>query len=320
MAEIVRAGHHLGRRGPVRRGAVARHDAPADDAPDRAAAGDARDHPADGQRDDLDAQDVLAGERDRRRRAALRGAADLLGELQDDPAADRGEHLVPRLHERAVRRPVLPRALLRARRRPASGQRRRCSGCAPGCCRSDSRGEPDERRHRIPPPMVLAEGVHKRFGRNEVLRGIDLEVAAGRGACACSARPARASRRSCAASTTSRRSTRGACRSTASSSATARSATSCTSCASRRSPRKRSEIGMVFQHFNLFGHMTALENVTCAPICVKRERARARAGAGARAARPRRARRQASTPIPPSCPAASSSAWRSPARWRWSRS
>jgi polar amino acid transport system ATP-binding protein len=34
--------------------------------------------------------------------------------------------------------------------------------------------------------------------------------------------------------------------------------------------RKRAEIGMVFQHFNLFPHMTALENVTCAPIYVKR--------------------------------------------------
>jgi polar amino acid transport system ATP-binding protein len=33
--------------------------------------------------------------------------------------------------------------------------------------------------------------------------------------------------------------------------------------------RKRSEIGMVFQHFNLFPHMTALENVTCAPMRVK---------------------------------------------------
>jgi polar amino acid transport system ATP-binding protein len=44
--------------------------------------------------------------------------------------------------------------------------------------------------------------------------------------------------------------------------------------------RKRAEIGMVFQHFNLFGHMTALGNVTCAPILVKgvlREQARARA-------------------------------------------
>jgi polar amino acid transport system ATP-binding protein len=43
---------------------------------------------------------------------------------------------------------------------------------------------------------------------------------------------------------------------------------------------KRAEIGMVFQHFNLFPHMTALENVTCAPIRVKkvaRDSARERA-------------------------------------------
>jgi polar amino acid transport system ATP-binding protein len=33
--------------------------------------------------------------------------------------------------------------------------------------------------------------------------------------------------------------------------------------------RKRAEIGMVFQHFNLFGHMTALENIVEAPIRVK---------------------------------------------------
>jgi polar amino acid transport system ATP-binding protein len=44
--------------------------------------------------------------------------------------------------------------------------------------------------------------------------------------------------------------------------------------------RKRAEIGMVFQHFNLFPHMTALDNVTCAPVRVKklaREGARERA-------------------------------------------
>ena len=34
--------------------------------------------------------------------------------------------------------------------------------------------------------------------------------------------------------------------------------------------RKRSEIGMVFQRFNLFPHMTALENVTEAPVRVKK--------------------------------------------------
>jgi len=44
--------------------------------------------------------------------------------------------------------------------------------------------------------------------------------------------------------------------------------------------RKRSEIGMVFQRFNLFPHMTALENVIEAPIRVKKE---SRAVAAARA-------------------------------------
>jgi polar amino acid transport system ATP-binding protein len=34
---------------------------------------------------------------------------------------------------------------------------------------------------------------------------------------------------------------------------------------------KRAQIGMVFQRFNLFPHMTALENVTLAPVTVKRE-------------------------------------------------
>jgi polar amino acid transport system ATP-binding protein len=35
--------------------------------------------------------------------------------------------------------------------------------------------------------------------------------------------------------------------------------------------RKRAEIGMVFQRFNLFPHMTALENVAEAPLRVKRQ-------------------------------------------------
>jgi polar amino acid transport system ATP-binding protein len=45
----------------------------------------------------------------------------------------------------------------------------------------------------------------------------------------------------------------------------------------REIARKRAEIGMVFQHFNLFPHMTAIENVTLAPIRVGRvSRAEAR--------------------------------------------
>ena len=46
--------------------------------------------------------------------------------------------------------------------------------------------------------------------------------------------------------------------------------------------RKRSEIGMVFQRFNLFPHMTALDNIIEAPIRVKRE---SREAAGERARR-----------------------------------
>lgn len=34
--------------------------------------------------------------------------------------------------------------------------------------------------------------------------------------------------------------------------------------------RKRAQIGMVFQRFNLFSHMTALQNVTLAPMMVKK--------------------------------------------------
>ncbi|MDR2897989.1 MAG: amino acid ABC transporter ATP-binding protein [Spirochaetaceae bacterium] len=35
--------------------------------------------------------------------------------------------------------------------------------------------------------------------------------------------------------------------------------------------RFRSEMGMVFQHFNLFPHMTVLENITLAPVRVKKQ-------------------------------------------------
>jgi polar amino acid transport system ATP-binding protein len=42
--------------------------------------------------------------------------------------------------------------------------------------------------------------------------------------------------------------------------------------------RDRSEIGMVFQRFNLFGHMTALENVIEAPVHVRKIRKREAVG------------------------------------------
>jgi polar amino acid transport system ATP-binding protein len=127
--------------------------------------------------------------------------------------------------------------------------------------------------------MVKAEAVHKRFGRNEVLKGIDLEVAAGEVMCLLGP-------------SGSGKSTFLRCINHLEKINAGRLSVDGELVGYRllgdrlhelreaEVARKRAEIGMVFQHFNLFGHMTALGNVTCAPIRVKgiaRERARARA-------------------------------------------
>jgi polar amino acid transport system ATP-binding protein len=118
-------------------------------------------------------------------------------------------------------------------------------------------------------PMVKAESVHKRYGRLEVLKGVSLEVAPG--AVVCIIGPSG-----------SGKSTFLRCvnhlekidagrlwvdgrlvgyRQAGDKLYELRDSEIC---------RDRAEIGMVFQSFNLFGHMTALENVIEAPIRVKR--------------------------------------------------
>ena len=57
----------------------------------------------------------FSGERDHGHRAPLRGPAHLLGELQDDPAPDRGQLVVPHRNLGAHGWPVLHRAALRPR-------------------------------------------------------------------------------------------------------------------------------------------------------------------------------------------------------------
>jgi polar amino acid transport system ATP-binding protein len=128
-------------------------------------------------------------------------------------------------------------------------------------------------------PMVKAEGVHKRFGRNEVLKGIDLEVAPGEVLCLLGP-------------SGSGKSTFLRCINHLEKINAGRLSVDGELVGYRQAgeklqelreaevARKRAEIGMVFQHFNLFGHMTALENITCAPIRVKgvsREQARTHA-------------------------------------------
>ncbi len=126
--------------------------------------------------------------------------------------------------------------------------------------------------------MVKAEGVHKRFGRNEVLRGIDLTVASGEVLCLLG--PS-GSGKSTFLRCINHLEKINAGRLTVDGELVGYRQVGDKLHELRESEvaRKRAEIGMVFQHFNLFGHMTALENVTCAPLRVKgtaRDEARAR--------------------------------------------
>jgi polar amino acid transport system ATP-binding protein len=117
-------------------------------------------------------------------------------------------------------------------------------------------------------PMVKAEGVHKRFGRLEVLKGISLEVK--RGEVMCLLGPSG-----------SGKSTFLRCINHLEKINSGRLSVDGELVGYRESgaklyelredviARKRAEIGMVFQNFNLFPHMTAAQNVMLAPTRVK---------------------------------------------------
>jgi polar amino acid transport system ATP-binding protein len=128
-------------------------------------------------------------------------------------------------------------------------------------------------------PMVKAEGVHKRFGRLEVLKGISLEVEPGEVVCIIG--PSGSGKSTFLRCINhlekidaGRLSVDGQLvgyRQKGDKLYELRDAEIC---------RERARIGMVFQRFNLFGHMTALENVMEAPIRVRklpRKRAEAEA-------------------------------------------
>ena len=118
-------------------------------------------------------------------------------------------------------------------------------------------------------PMVRIRGLRKRYGAREVLRGIDLDVMPGTVLCIvgpsgsgkstllnCVNHLERidAGRLWVAGELVGYREHRGRL----------------WELPERRVARMRARVGMVFQHFNLFPHMTVLGNVVEAPIRVKR--------------------------------------------------
>ena len=117
-------------------------------------------------------------------------------------------------------------------------------------------------------PVARAVDVHKRFGRLEVLKGVDLEV--GRGEVVCVIGPSG-----------SGKSTFLRCINHLENIDAGRIEVNghligyreengkLVEDTQRNIARQRAEIGIVFQRFNLFPHMTALENIIEAPIRVR---------------------------------------------------
>ena len=118
------------------------------------------------------------------------------------------------------------------------------------------------------PPMLKAEDVHKSFGRLEVLNGISLEVSPGEVMCLLGP-------------SGSGKSTFLRCINHLEKIDAGRLSVDGELVGYRQEGqklyelherdivRKRAEIGMVFQRFNLFPHMSALENIIEAPVLVK---------------------------------------------------
>ena len=211
-------------------------------------------------------EDHLAGRGDRGQRPVHRGADDRRAELHDIPDADRRQHLVPRDDDRAHVHPDARGAPLRARHHTAR-RRAEPSSAHP---RQPAPGPSERRGAMTAAAMVKAENVHKSFGHVKVLKGIDLEVAPKDVFCLLGP-------------SGSGKSTFLRCINHLENIDGGRLYVDGRLVGYRQHGDKlyelrerevaahRRDIGMVFQRFNLFPHMTALENVMEAPVRVKKE-------------------------------------------------
>ena len=114
-------------------------------------------------------------------------------------------------------------------------------------------------------PMVEVRGVHKLFGTHEVLRGVDLTVAAGTVTVVLG--PSGSGKSTLLRSINHlEKVDRGTVRVDGELIGYRQSGSRLHELGERRILRQRAGIGFVFQSFNLFPHLTALENVAEAPI------------------------------------------------------
>jgi polar amino acid transport system ATP-binding protein len=118
-------------------------------------------------------------------------------------------------------------------------------------------------------PYVLAESVLKSFGHDEVLKGVDLEVAEGEVVCIIG--PSGSGKSTFLRCVNHLERINGGRLMVGGEYVGYRQqGNKLHELSPRETARRRAEIGMVFQHFNLFPHMTVLENIVEAPIRVKK--------------------------------------------------
>src|SRR3954454_13164246 len=118
--------------------------------------------------------------------------------------------------------------------------------------------------------MVKAEGVHKRFGSLEVLRGINLEVPPG--GVMCLLGPSGSGKSTFLRCINHLENIdRGRVSVDGELVGDRQQGDKLYELKERETARARAQIGMVFQRFNLFPHMTALGNVAEAPMRVRRK-------------------------------------------------
>jgi polar amino acid transport system ATP-binding protein len=119
-------------------------------------------------------------------------------------------------------------------------------------------------------PMVLAENVHQSFGKLEVLKGIDLAVQPGEVCCLLG--PSGSGKSTFLRCINHLEKINGGRLSVDGSLVGYRQdGDKLYELREKETAAKRAEIGMVFQRFNLFPHMTALGNIVEAPMRVRKQ-------------------------------------------------